>query len=181
MFHKLLLVFTCVLFYGCTKSLSPSKQKPTGEKITEYSEDISVFRPKYVTAEKPKETSIIVKKEPTSKEIGTKITSDTEAINQIIAKKTELYAQNKESQGYRIQLFSGNSKSDFESTKTYILKYFSELEIYESYSQPTYKIKVGDFIMRADAEKYVGNLKSRFGNTRIISEKINLNKAQEIK
>ena len=86
-----------------------------------------------------------------------------------------------EGKGFRIQVFSGNNKADFESAKSYLYRNFSELELYESYSQPTYKIKVGDFISVDEASRYQSDLKTKFSTVRIISDKINVKKALEIK
>jgi hypothetical protein len=86
-----------------------------------------------------------------------------------------------EGKGYRIQVFSGNNKMDFEAAKSYLYRNFSELELYESYSQPTYRIKVGDFISLDEANRYSAEIKNKFNTVRIISDKINVKKALEIK
>ncbi|MBK9508711.1 MAG: SPOR domain-containing protein [Cytophagaceae bacterium] len=98
-------------------------------------------------------------------------------LNEII----ENNKKNISGRGFRIQVFSGNNKEDFENAKSFLLRNFEELEIYESYSQPTYLIKVGDFIQYSDAERFQKDLKGRFNTTRIVGDKINLKKALNIK
>ena len=47
---KHLLFLSFLWFLGsCMSKLSPSKENKNSEKITEYSEDLSVFRPKFET------------------------------------------------------------------------------------------------------------------------------------
>jgi hypothetical protein len=177
-----LLTLSCIITLSCAKSVTVSQKNNNTEKINEYNEDLSVFRPKYAFEEqvnKPKiETQAVEQK---TVESTTKIKSDTQAVDEILKQMKDFNAKISDGRGYRIQLFSGNDKMEFENAKTYLYRNFSNLEVYESYSQPTYKIKVGDFVSREDAEKYLSELKSRFSTIRIISEKINIKKALENK
>ncbi len=158
-------------------SACAKKTVPTGNanSLSEYSEDISYLLPKYEEKSKKEEKVVETKVE----EIV--IVDDSEKIKSAQAKILEYNKTFNNGQGYRIQIFSGNSKTDFENAKGYMLRTYPNLEIYESYSQPTYRIRVGDFIHYQDAEKYNSLLKQRFGTTRILSEKINIKKALNTK
>lgn len=181
---KKYLLFVCFLWTlaSCISKLSPSKESKTAEKITEYSEDLSVFRPKYETTqpaviektESPKTSSNPAKSSSTLK-------NENDAVEAMLAHIKETNKKLAEGKGFRIQVFSGNNKADFESAKSYLYRNYSELELYESYSQPTYKIKVGDFISIDEATRYQADLKIKFSTVRVISEKINLKKALENK
>jgi len=83
--------------------------------------------------------------------------------------------------GFRIQVFVGNEKTDYEAARTYIMQLFPQLDLYPSYSQPTYRIKVGDFTSRLDAERYVSQLKFRFPNAKVLSDRVDLKKSFQIK
>lgn len=185
MAFRLLSLLLSVLILSCSKKISISKVNKHSEKITEYSEDLAVFRPKYEkteTLEKPQivnSSAIIVDEK---KEINENtIISDTQTVNDILNQIAILNSQITEGQGYRIQIFSGNNKQEFENSKSYLFRFHSDLELYESYSQPTYKIKVGDFLNRKDAEKHYNSLNAKFKTIRIISDKINIKKALEVK
>jgi hypothetical protein len=54
------------------------------------------------------------------------------------------------------------------------------LEIYASYSQPTYRIKVGDFLKKMDAERYYAAIVSRFSSSKIIMDEISVQKSFKI-
>ncbi len=155
---------------ACARKSTPSGSNTSGL-LSHYSEDISHLLPKYEEASR----ETVETEEPIAP-TQTVFADDNEKVDAALEKIIE---QNKtyQNQGYRIQVFSGNSRADFENAKSYMLRNFPHLEIYESYSQPTYRIRVGDFLYYQDAEKYSGLLRQRFGTTRIVSEKINIKKA----
>jgi hypothetical protein len=170
-------IFISFIFLAtaCAKKTLPSGSKSSGD-LMNYSEDISALLPSYEEAKEDKKES---KEEviPSTVEIK----DDGDKVKAAQSKILEYNKTYNNGQGYRIQIFSGNSRSDFENAKSYMLRNFPNLEIYETYSQPTYRIRVGDFIHYQDAEKYSANLRQRFGTTRIISEKINIKKALNTK
>lgn len=168
---------------SCMSKLSPSKESKNVEKITEYSEDLSVFRPKYdPVVEVTKIDKTEAPKTPsTQSNSASTLKNENEAVEAVLSHIRDTNKKLAEGKGYRIQVFSGNNKMDFEAAKSYLYRNFSELELYESYSQPTYRIKVGDFISIDEANRYSSDLKNKFSTVRIISDKINVKKALEIK
>lgn len=61
-----------------------------------------------------------------------------------------------------------------EEAKIYLFQNYPELNTYLSYSQPSYKLKVGDFISRLEAEKYYQNIKDRYSLAMIVNDKIEI-------
>lgn len=162
---------------SCSSKVTPSRGSSTS--VNDYSEDISHLLPSY----DKKEINTDTKKEDT-KEVVIKelvIADDNAKVDAALNKIIENNKTYNDGRGYRIQVFSGNSRADFESAKSFLLRTFPQLEVYESYSQPTYRIKVGDFIHYQDADKYNSSMKQRFGTTRIVNDKINIKKALNIK
>lgn len=162
---------------SCSSKVTPSRGSSTS--ISDYSEDISHLLPSYDKKETISESKNDDTKNETVKELV--ILDDNAKVDAALNKIIENNKTFNNGRGYRIQVFSGNSKSDFESAKSFLLRSFPQLEVYESYSQPTYRIKVGDFIHYQDADKYNSSLKQRFGTTRIVNDKINIKKALNIK
>lgn len=80
------------------------------------------------------------------------------------------------SNGYRIQIFSGSNRKEAYNVQAKFQNKFPDTRTYLSYSDPNFKVKVGDFRSRLEAEKMVEELKPAFGGLFIISEKINLPK-----
>jgi hypothetical protein len=69
-------------------------------------------------------------------------------------------------QGYRIQIFSGNSKEEANKVKTDFYSKFSSMRCYLTYQQPYYKLRVGDYedqeSAKLDAKKLARTYPSSF-------------------
>lgn len=52
-------------------------------------------------------------------------------------------------------------------------KAFPEIPVYLSYEQPYYRLRVGDFRNRVEAEKYLRLIKPKFGLAFVTAEEIN--------
>jgi hypothetical protein len=80
------------------------------------------------------------------------------------------------SNGFRIQIFSGSDRKTAYHVQSKFQNKFPDTHTYLSYRDPNFKVKVGDFRSRLEAEKMVEEMKPAFGGLFIISEKINLPK-----
>jgi len=76
------------------------------------------------------------------------------------------------SMGFRVQIFSGlgREKAFEEQTKFRLL--FPGVTSYVSYTQPNYRIRVGDFRTKLEAQKFVNDLKDQYSSLFIFAEKI---------
>lgn len=175
MLRNFLFILVILSAASCARRTTPSGSGSSG-KIANYSEDISHLLPKYDDLN-PSGKATDSKENNAAEAVNTAFSDDNEKVNAALDKIIEHNKTYNNGQGFRIQVFSGNSRADFENAKSYLLRNFPQLEIYESYSQPTYRIRVGDFLYYQDAEKYSSPLRQRFGTTRIVSEKINIKKA----
>lgn len=64
--------------------------------------------------------------------------------------------------GYRILVISTNNRNEAIEAKTTIYNYFPELKPYLWHQSPYYKLKVGNFSSRADAQVYQRKLAPHF-------------------
>ena len=81
------------------------------------------------------------------------------------------------SYGYRVQFFSGSSRQDAYNAQARLQRDYPELRTYIQYSEPNFKVRAGDFRTRLEAQKLIQELRPSFPSLFIISEKINLPKA----
>ncbi len=168
--------FICILSFLITSCARNISNKSSSGLDGNYSEDLSIVRPEIksevtVKVNEPKEeisTSAFKMDEPKSE--NSKIELALREIGEFNSSQTE-------SAGFRIQIFSGNSRAEFDQVKGYIMQHYPELEIYDSYSQPTYRVKVGDFLKRMDAERYYSSLLGRFSAAKITMETINIQRS----
>jgi hypothetical protein len=102
-------------------------------------------------------------------------------IDTLAAKRLSLKGSNPvagfSSNGYRIQIFSGPVRSDAYQTQTKFQAKFPGVHAYMSYTVPNFKVKVGDFRTKLEAEKFKQELQTSFSGLFIILEKINIPKS----
>lgn len=83
--------------------------------------------------------------------------------------------------GYRVQVFDDNNvrsaKSEAQARKSQIAARFPDLPIYVTFSSPYWRVKVGDFKTRGEAEAAMGEIKHAFPamakSLRIVRDRIN--------
>lgn len=83
--------------------------------------------------------------------------------------------------GYRVQIYVGNQRQEVESAKLLIYQNFPELSAYISYNQPTYKLKVGDFMRRLDAERYYASIRQLIVSAQLQADKVDVRRSLLIK
>ncbi len=88
----------------------------------------------------------------------------------------ELENQNSKLEGYRIQIFSGNTteREKAESIKQAVEEKYN-IRTYVEYSNPLFKVRVGDFIDKIEAVQLKHQLEKEYPNTYIVKvNRINL-------
>jgi len=78
-------------------------------------------------------------------------------INEITTRNSRRSAQ-----GYRIQVISTNNRTKAMEAKTKIYQRFPELKAYLMYQSPFFKLKVGNFMEREEAESYLRDILQLF-------------------
>ena len=97
-------------------------------------------------------------------------------VERLMRKQREVFAANKTMSGYRVQIFMeiGNDAiSHAEAMKHSFMKAFPELPVYLTYEQPYYRLRVGDFRNRVEAEKYMRLIKPKFNLAFVTADIIN--------
>jgi hypothetical protein len=75
-------------------------------------------------------------------------------INEVTTKNSRRTAP-----GYRIMVISSNNRNKVTEAKTIMYREFPELKAYMMYQAPFFRLKVGNFRDRANAEEYVDQIK----------------------
>ncbi|MBE9466071.1 SPOR domain-containing protein [Dyadobacter subterraneus] len=83
--------------------------------------------------------------------------------------------------GYRIQLYVGNVRQEADNAKSYIYSSFPDLNPYVSYSQPTYRVKAGDFMYRSDAEQYLEQIRGQYSSAVILADRVEIKRSLMIR
>lgn len=182
---SLLMAFRCILvvvvgmglLMGCASSKPTIFNKPTNTTTYEnYDEDLSAVRPRY-------KESMVAKTETISKkpETNTVISSTPLHINRQLDDATDAIAEKNKAfryaAGYRIQIYVGNVRQEADNARLFTYQTFPELNPYLTYSPPTYRIRIGDFMTRMDAERYLQPIKQQYPSAVIIADRIELKKS----
>lgn len=83
--------------------------------------------------------------------------------------------------GFRIQVYVGTQRKEVDAARLLISQEFPELSPYVSYNQPTYKLKVGDFMRRMDAERYFASIRRLIESAQLQADKVDIHRSLLIK
>ncbi|AKD58840.1 sporulation protein [Spirosoma radiotolerans] len=83
--------------------------------------------------------------------------------------------------GFRIQVYVGTQRKEVDAARLLISQEFPELSPYLSYNQPTYKLKVGDFMRRMDAERYYASIRRLIESAQLQPDKVDIRRSLLIK
>ncbi|MFN3665447.1 MAG: SPOR domain-containing protein [Sediminibacterium sp.] len=69
-------------------------------------------------------------------------------------KRTAMLTSDGQYKGYRLQVISTNSRDQAFRIKTELLSRFPDHKTYTSYQSPLFKVRIGNFVRREDAEQF---------------------------
>lgn len=110
-----------------------------------------------------------------AQESSTVVVSDPQ-LDSLVAQHIE---QNKAAngiQGYRVQIFFGSERKGANDAKTHFLQLMPDEDVYFIYQQPYFKVRVGNYRTRLEAEAVYRKLIHSFDKAFIVPDKINLPK-----
>lgn len=154
----------CIVLLSSCAAMS---QKHKGA-VEAYYEDLSVVRPTFVNPD------TIDPKQAIKNPVATTFQSD---LSKKAALRSDSLADlNKKTtiQGYRILIYKGSSSDESLKVKQQVYAVDSDLNVYTEYKQPSFRVKVGDFIDRVEANYILNDLKVNFPNSMIVPDQINL-------
>lgn len=102
-------------------------------------------------------------------------------INPINARTTVSLAEKKvdkrtakrvRTKGFRVQIFSGSNRSDAVAAQNSFLRQYKEMGAYLSFEEPNYRVKVGDFRTRSEANAFLQKIRGRYQNVFVFVEDV---------
>jgi hypothetical protein len=101
------------------------------------------------------------------------ITADPK-VSKLFERYLEENKKNQTIDGYRVQIHFGNDREKAKEIKTKFLRLYPQIEAYESYQQPNFRIRTGDFRTRYEALKFQKSIAANFPSSYIVSDNIKL-------
>lgn len=77
--------------------------------------------------------------------------------------------------GYRVQIYYGTDRAEAINRKVDFMRRYPRVKTYMTYTQPQYRIRVGDFATREDALELYRQAISLYGAAIIVPENVTIN------
>src|SRR5688572_654776 len=169
--HHIFIYFIVVVWLaGCAspKSTTVSSQGQA------YSEDLSIWRPKAETPannntttnvpDNPKQTQYVEPKYAVNKKLDTVLDS------------IDRYNRSKQFvDGFTIQIYAGLKREDALNAKKNLASSLPDLSSEVEYAQPNFRVKVGKYYTRIDAQRDYVAVKKYFPTAIVIPAKVSIN------
>ena len=94
--------------------------------------------------------------------------------DEVVAKQKELNIMTPTMHGYRIQIYFGSIRQKGEEVKLDFTGKYPSIPAYFSYQQPNYKVRVGDFRTRFEAQKFMSELEGKYPTLFIVPDEVKL-------
>lgn len=79
------------------------------------------------------------------------------------------------SQGYRVQVYVG-AEADAAQNRILFLELYPGYDVYSIYDRPNFKIRVGNFKKRAEADEFLAKVKTHFRQAFVLPDEIEIKK-----
>lgn len=80
--------------------------------------------------------------------------------------------------GYRVQIHFGGDSQEAKKIKADFINTHSDVPAYYIYEQPNFKIRVGDFKTKLEAQKFLKQIKSEFPASFVVEDKVEMMKIE---
>ncbi len=100
-------------------------------------------------------------------------------VDMLVSKHIQINQTLKTMDGFRIQLFSdsgNNSKTKAQAAHDEFLARYPSMGVYLTFKSPNYKVRIGDFRTKLDAQRFLNEIAADYSNAFIITDQINLPK-----
>jgi hypothetical protein len=98
-------------------------------------------------------------------------------VDSLLKIRKQLNAEYSQLEGFRVQIFMESGNSAVQQAESIIRSFreeFPDVPAYLSFGQPYYRIRVGDFRNRIEAEGFLRTLIGRYNQAFVVKERINL-------
>jgi hypothetical protein len=156
---------------ACTLGKSQKVHKDHhSQKAVKYEEDLSGSRIRY---QAPKDSTQItaVAKNKTAVTPSKDVTRELNLKMDTIARKNQNL---KFAEGFRIQVYSGPSREDANKARDHVFDILPDVDVYPIFRQPVFRVTVGDYTDRLEANSAYVKLKRDFPNAILVPAKINI-------
>lgn len=154
----------CIALIGLLQYCAPTK--PASTPVVQYDEDISYLREKIKLSEDTSQVENFAALDLSPKH---DLRFEMDSVLKIIQEDRK---DVKFLNGYTVQIYSGNSRELANEARNKVYDTFDQFDPEITYSQPNFKINVGRFFDRLEANRVYNVLKVEFPNALVLPERI---------
>ena len=156
-----------IVQYGCT----PKVTQNTTFGDSPYEEDLSIHRKTYPIPQNqsPKEDETVVQKERAEPSNHIKSELDSVLVKIVKSRENVNYID-----GLTIQVYSGNNREMANTIKKQLYRLSDTFSPVIKYDQPNYKVSVGEYFTRLEANKDYNFLRKKFSQALLVPKKISI-------
>jgi hypothetical protein len=138
-----------------------------------YSENLSAYRPVMETAEPQPDTTALVNN-------GVEVYSgpSMNVNNELQSTLDSLAVYKRENvkyiDGFTIQVYGGSSRNNAREARMSVLRYFPDTDPRMIFDQPNYKVRIGEFYSRLDAQPLFIDIRRRFRYAILVPTRISI-------
>ena len=92
----------------------------------------------------------------------------------LVAKQRRLNITRQTVTGYRVQIYFGSNRPKASEVKIDFTSRYPDVPAYLSYQQPNYKVRVGDFRSRFEAQQFLGKIEGQYPTMFIVPDEVRL-------
>ncbi|MBM3912505.1 MAG: SPOR domain-containing protein [Sphingomonadales bacterium] len=74
--------------------------------------------------------------------------------------------------GFRVQVYQGPSRAKAKEIRDFMVQQYSKLGVYMGFRQPDFRVRIGDFRDKAEAQAYLQMLKSKYPAAFVVPDKV---------
>lgn len=103
---------------------------------------------------------------------GTGLAQEQEKIDAVLAQKRAYKKENPTGKGYKIQLYNGDETTAYRIQKEFEVEFEMAAEL--KYETPEWKVRVGNFLTRLEADRALLDIKKKFAGAIVLQTEIEL-------
>lgn len=160
--------FAVLLFFASSCSTVKTGKSNSGSQKKTYSEDLSVYRPEpFVAEEQPVDTlSLLTITSSDSVDVSARLNTVLDSAA-IYARSTIKYID-----GFTIQVYGGDDRAVAQDFRLNLIRNFPSTEPRMVFEQPNYKVRVGRYYTRLEAQNLFTEVKQVFPKAILIPARI---------
>lgn len=151
-----------------TSACQSSQSSKSGSSET-YTEDLSIVRAEYVM---PEDTVTTVSEETVTATNVEPSNDVTMRLNSVLDKSDELRQDINTVDGFTIQVYSGTNSEEARKIRGKVLSILPDENAQLNYDEPNFKVKVGRYFSRIEAQQNFSLIQKEFPTSIIIPERI---------